>query len=43
MPTGGVDRPAGPRTRGFLFADLRDFTRYVETRGDVAAAALLDL
>ncbi len=28
-------------TRGFLFADLRDYTRYVETHGDEAAAALL--
>jgi outer membrane protein assembly factor BamB/class 3 adenylate cyclase len=28
-------------THGFLFADLRDYTRFVETRGDDAAAALL--
>jgi outer membrane protein assembly factor BamB/class 3 adenylate cyclase len=28
-------------TNGFLFADLRDYTRFVETRGDDAAAALL--
>jgi len=28
-------------TRGFLFADLRDYTSFVETRGDDAAAALL--
>lgn len=33
---------SGPsRTNGFLFADLRDYTRYVESRGDRAAAALL--
>jgi class 3 adenylate cyclase len=31
-----------PRTNGFLFADLRDYTRYVERHGDAAAAALLD-
>ncbi len=30
-----------PRTRGFLFADLRGYTRYVESHGDIAAAALL--
>ena len=29
-------------TNGFLFADLRDYTRYVESHGDRAAAALLD-
>jgi class 3 adenylate cyclase len=29
------------RTNGFLFADLRDYTRYVESHGDQAAAALL--
>ncbi|HXX62149.1 MAG TPA: protein kinase [Candidatus Sulfotelmatobacter sp.] len=29
-------------TRGFLFADLRGYTAYVETRGDAAGAALLD-
>ena len=28
-------------TQGFLFADLRDYTRYAETHGDDAAAALL--
>jgi class 3 adenylate cyclase len=26
----------------FLFADLRDYTRFVETHGDRAGAALLD-
>ena len=32
----------GPsRTNGFLFADLRDYTSYVESRGDRAAAELL--
>jgi class 3 adenylate cyclase len=30
------------RTNGFLFADLRDYTQYVERRGDRAAAALLE-
>jgi len=29
------------QTRGFLFADLRDYTRFVESRGDQAAATLL--
>lgn len=37
--------PEGPltdvRTRGFLFADLRGYSAYVESHGDVAAAALL--
>jgi outer membrane protein assembly factor BamB len=28
-------------THGFLFADLRDYTRFVETRGDDTAAELL--
>jgi Tol biopolymer transport system component/class 3 adenylate cyclase len=31
------------RTNGFLFADLRDFTRYAESHGDRAAAALLEI
>jgi class 3 adenylate cyclase/streptogramin lyase len=31
--------PAG--TRGFLFADLRGYTRFVESRGDAAGADLL--
>jgi class 3 adenylate cyclase len=30
------------RTNGFLFADLRDYTRYVEAHGDRAAATLLE-
>ena len=29
-------------TRGFLFADLRDYTSYVEARGDHAGAELLE-
>jgi outer membrane protein assembly factor BamB/class 3 adenylate cyclase len=34
---------SGPsRTRGFLFADLRGYTDFVERRGDHAAAELLD-
>ncbi len=32
----------GPLTRGFLFADLRDYTAYAEAHGDRAAADLLD-
>ena len=28
-------------TRTFLFSDLRDYTRFVETHGDVAATALI--
>jgi class 3 adenylate cyclase len=49
-PTAPDLSPAGPRptppaaphlTRGFLFADLRDYTGYVETHGDRAGAALL--
>jgi class 3 adenylate cyclase len=33
---------ASSRTNGFLFADLRDYTRYVEAHGDQAAVVLLD-
>lgn len=33
---------ASSRTNGFLFADLRDYTKYVESHGDRAAATLLD-
>jgi class 3 adenylate cyclase len=29
------------QTRGFLFADLRDYTRFAESHGDAAAAELL--
>src|SRR5438045_5789863 len=40
--TGGVsvEQPSS-QTHGFLFADLRDYTRFVEARGDLAAAQLL--
>jgi class 3 adenylate cyclase len=38
----GVDRTSSI-TRGFLFADLRGYTDYVEQRGAAAAAALLTL
>ena len=31
----------GARTNGFLFADLREYTSFVEAHGDLAAAALL--
>ncbi len=34
-------RSSGSPTRGFLFADLRDYTRYVEAHGAVDAAELL--
>jgi eukaryotic-like serine/threonine-protein kinase len=38
----GAEPPVQPATtRGFLFADLRDYTRYAETHGDEAAAELL--
>ncbi len=47
--TGSPDRttqrpgpPAPTLTHGFLFADLRDYTGYVDARGDHAAADLLD-
>jgi class 3 adenylate cyclase len=33
--------PTSSRASGFLFADLRDYTRFAETRGDQAAAELL--
>src|SRR5881397_3134265 len=33
--------PTSSHANGFLFADLRDYTRFVETRGDHAAAELL--
>src|SRR5918999_1582873 len=39
--SGGAMTVTSSRTNGFLFADLRDYTRYVETHGDEAAAALL--
>ena len=34
---------SGAITRGFLFADLRDYTAYVESHGDAAGSALLDV
>ncbi len=43
-PTGVTatdERAGGSITRGFLFADLRGYTRFVETRGAVVAADLL--
>src|ERR671919_318689 len=38
MPEGG---PPGSITRGFLFADLRGYTDFVDTHGASAAASLL--
>jgi len=35
------ERPIGEGTRTFLFADLRDYTGFVERRGDQAAAMLV--
>jgi class 3 adenylate cyclase len=37
-----VKDPNGATYRGFLFADLRDYTSFVERYGDTAASALLD-
>jgi serine/threonine-protein kinase len=34
---------SGAITRGFLFADLRGYTAYVERHGDAAASTLLDV
>jgi len=36
-----MTEPSTSLTRGFLFADLRDYTRFVESHGDQAAAELL--
>ncbi len=36
-----MSQPLESQTRGFLFADLRDYTRFVESHGDQAAAELL--
>jgi class 3 adenylate cyclase len=36
-----VEAPPDSLTRGFLFADLRDYTRYVESHGAASAADLL--
>jgi class 3 adenylate cyclase len=38
-PAPGLDAPN--LTRGFLFADLRDYTGFVETHGNRAGATLL--
>jgi len=35
-----AEMPAA-QTRGFLFADLRDYTRFADSQGDLAAAELL--
>ena len=40
--SGPVGSPTGSPTRGFLFADLRGYTDFVEARGATAAAELLD-
>jgi branched-chain amino acid transport system substrate-binding protein len=37
----GLTPAAGSLTRGFLFADLREYTRYVEEHGAAVAASLL--
>jgi serine/threonine-protein kinase len=34
---------SGATTRGFLFSDLRGYTAFVESHGDAAASALLDV
>lgn len=39
--TSSDERTGGSITRGFLFADLRGYTHFVELRGAAAAAALL--
>ena len=36
-----MSEPHASQTRGFLFADLRDYARFVESHGDQAAAELL--
>ena len=41
--TEAVRPDSGAITRGFLFADLRGYTAYVESHGDAAASALLDV
>ena len=42
VPPAPVAGGGSTSTHGFLFADLRDYTRYVDTHGDVAGAALLE-
>jgi class 3 adenylate cyclase len=39
--SGMTDRPSSTRTHAFLFADLREYTTFVERRGDRAATDLL--
>ena len=41
MPRTAPRARRGATTRAFFFSDLRDYTRFVETRGDAAAARLL--
>jgi class 3 adenylate cyclase len=41
--TEAVHPDSGAITRGFLFADLRDYTAYVEGHGDAGGSALLDI
>jgi class 3 adenylate cyclase len=41
-PSGPASGDAAGVTRGFLFADLRDYTSYVDAHGDRAGAALLE-
>jgi len=41
--TEAVHPDSGAITRGFLFADLRDYTAYVEGHGDAGGSALLDV
>lgn len=41
--TEAVRPDGGAITRGFLFADLRGYTAYVEAHGDAGASALLDV
>jgi class 3 adenylate cyclase len=36
-----MNEPGASQTHGFLFADLRGYTQFAETRGDQAAAELL--
>ncbi|MFI5227027.1 MAG: adenylate/guanylate cyclase domain-containing protein, partial [Candidatus Limnocylindrales bacterium] len=40
-PTASSDARTGSITRGFLFADLRGYTQFVETHGAAAAADVL--
>src|SRR4030088_2103980 len=40
-PRAGATLSPVPPTRTFLFSDLRDYTRFVETHGDEAARTLI--